>query len=241
MTFLSRPLHKRQTERGNVLFYILIAVGLLAALSYAVSQSSRGSASQLSQEKARLFASEMIEYANVVGSAVGQLRLRGVADTALCFDHDSWGHDDYDHAGCNDTRNNIFMLDGGGVTWSNAPPEAMDSSASPDNLWHFYGDNEIEEAGLTCGAASCADLIMVADELDVNVCTQLNTLLGVTNPSGNPPVDSAMGTTLFAGSYGASETIGDEAGSAALASKKAACFENDATGEYTFYKVLVAR
>ena len=235
------PFQNRPRERGNVLFYILIAVGLLAALSYAVSQSSRGSASQLSQEKARLFASEMIEYANVVASSTGQLRLRGVSDTALCYNHDSWGASNYDHAGCSDMRNHIFSLEGGGVTWANAPSEAMDTSASPDNLWHFYADNAVQNIGVTCAAASCADLIMVADEIDVNVCKQLNTLLGVSNPSGNPPTESAMGTTRFIGVYGAAETIGDEAGSANLSGQKAGCFTNTATGKYTFYKVLIAR
>ena len=79
------------SESGNVLFYILIAVALLAALSYTVAQSTRGNVGQLSAERARLYATEIIENANVMSSAVSQLRLRGVDLDELCFDHVSWG------------------------------------------------------------------------------------------------------------------------------------------------------
>ena len=87
------------SQSGNVLFYILIAVALLAALSYTVAQSTRGNVSQLSAERARLYATEIIENGNVISSAVSQLRLRGVGLDELCFDHPSWGASDYDQVG----------------------------------------------------------------------------------------------------------------------------------------------
>ncbi len=237
-----KRLSQRRGQRGSALIYILVAVALLAALSYAITQSSRGNLSHLTDEKARLLASEIIEYANVVTSATAQLRLRAGSDSLLCYDDDNWGANDYDHAGCSNTQNRIFSLDGGGVTWANAPAEAMDTTATPDNLWHFYADNEVENVGSTCGAASCADLLMVTDELNLDVCIKLNELLGVDNPSGAPPVDSAIGTTRFIGAYGYAETIGDESGGEALIGKKAACFQKtDNPAKYTFYKVLISR
>lgn len=232
---------KLSCESGNVLFYILIAVILLAALTYAVAQSGRGSVSQISEEKSKLLASEILEFANIMSNAVAQLRLRGVKDTDLCFDDPQWGGAAYNNPSCTDNTKKIFHLSGGGMTWKNAPAEAMDNTATPDNLWHIYGNNEVEEVGTTCGAAACADLILVTDELKESVCVQINELLGVDNPADVPPTDTSIGTTRFIGSYAYTQTIGDESGGAALVRKTGGCFENTSNGKFTFYKVLVAR
>lgn len=233
----------RNAERGNVLFYILIAVGLLAALSYAVSSASRGNLSKLKEDKARLLASEIIEYGNTIASGVAQLRLRGVPAGSLCFDDTHWPvSEDYDHAGCTDNANKIFNNEGAGVVFTPPPAEAMLTSAAPDNLWHIYGENEIQEVGQTCGGAGCAELLLVVDELDEQVCLQINDFLNVDNSGGTPPVDTNINVTLFQGSFGYSQTIGDEPGSADLAGKTAGCFRKSAApAKYTYYKVLLAR
>ena len=234
--------HMNRSQSGNVFLYILVAVALIGALTYAVSSGSRGSANQITEERAKLYAGEIIEYGNNLASAVSQVRLRGTDVSLMCFDHASWGANDYDHGGCTDDMNRIYHPSGGGITWVNAPAEGMDTAATPDNLFHFYGDNEIENVGTTTGAAGSADLILVVDELLLSTCQHINGLLGVTDSDDAPPTDSAFGETRYIGSFGYTETIGDEAGGAALAGKTAACFQKtDAPAEYVFYKVLVSR
>ncbi len=233
---------RRVAERGNVIFYVLIAVVLLAALSFAVAQSGRGNVKEISDNQARLLATELIEYSNTAGAAVSQLRLRGVKDSELCFDDPGWAID-YDHAGCAaDDANKVFHISGAGVIWNEAVGEAMDSSATPDNLWHFYGDNEIQDVGTTCAAAGCADLLIVVDELSLAVCIKLNDLLGVNNPGAVPPTDLGLGETLYKGSFAYNNTIGDEAGGTDLKAKTAACFQKTGVpAEYIYYKVLIVR
>lgn len=231
----------KNTESGNVLFYILIAVALLATLTIAVSQGGRGSANQISEERARLYAGEILEYANIMSSAVSQLRLRGVTDDLLCFDHTQWGADDYDHAGCTDNFNRLFHPEGAGLEWVRPPPEAMDTTASPDNLWHIYGDNEIENIGTTSGAAGSSDLILLVDELSQNVCEQINQLLGHTEDGDSIPQDTGYGETRYIGAFAYSETIVDEASGTALDGKSEGCFEDTTNNVYAFYKVLIAR
>ena len=231
----------RTSEQGNALFYVLIAVSLLAALSYAVVQSSRGNVAQINTERARLLAAEIIEYSDTMANAVAQLRLRGTDLDLMCFDHVSWGASDYDHAGCTDNLNKIYHVSGGGLTWTQAPSDAMDAAATPDNLWHIYGDNEVQDIGTTCAAAGCSDLLLITDELTQDVCIQINRLLGVTNPSSVPPTDTDIGETRYIGAFGYSQTIGDEAGGSVLAGQNAGCFENTTDGVYLFYKVLTAR
>lgn len=229
----------RHGERGNVLFYILIAVSMLGALSYAVTQSSRGNVTQMSTERNKLVAGELIEYSNVMVQAVSQLRLRGVDEDELCFDDPAWGADDYDHAGCTDNYNKIYHPDGAALSWSGLPDDAVDAGASPDNLWHINGANEVEGIGTTCGSDSCVDLLLIADELKQNVCTSINDLLGVSNPSEVPPSDMGMSHSRFMGVYGFNETMSDE--DVNLISKQSACYLDDDTGVYTFYTVLLAR
>lgn len=235
-------MNARKAESGNVLFYILIAVALLGALSFAVVQSGGGGAQSISDDRARLIATEIIEYSNVMSSAVSQLTLRGVGIDELCFDDTNWGGSNYNYSpGCDDNFNKIYHISGAGVNWVQAPSEAMDGSASPDNLWHIYGDNEVQGLGTTCGAAGCSDLILLVDELSKQVCQQLNGLLDVTNPSDDPPTDTDIGETRYVGVFGYAQTIGDEAGGTELVGRSSGCFYNTNDDKYVFYKVLIAR
>lgn len=226
------------SESGNILVYILIAVALLAALSYAVTQSSRGGG-DISNDRARLYATEIIDVASSMAAGVSQLRLRGVTAENLCFNHASWGGANYPNPSCSDNQAKLYDPEGAGLNWALAPLEAMESTATPDNLWHFYGDNEIENVGTTTGDIAGADLIVMVDELSLTVCQQINDLLGITDSATAPPSDTGYGATRFIGAFSYAATIGDE--DAALAGKNAACFLNTTTGEYAFYKVLLAR
>ena len=99
----------RAGECGNVLFYILIAVALIAALSYAVTTTSRGGGTaDISQEKAGLAASEILEYSNNIASAAAQLNLRGCRDTEISFDN-TLSATDYSNTNCNCSLRIIFV------------------------------------------------------------------------------------------------------------------------------------
>ena len=231
----------RTSESGNVLFYILIAVALLAALSYAVSQSSRGGANQIGEERARILATEIIDYSNILSKAVTQLKLRGVDLDELCFDSPLWGHTDYNYAGCNDDSNKIFHINGAGVTLKQPEAESQENTVGEKN-WRFTGANEINEIGTTCAADSCADLIMRANFIKEEVCIQINNILGVGTKNANPPIDTDISGTEFTGNFSYGRTVADEAGGAAASGQKAACmYQTGDNPKYFFYKVLIAR
>ncbi len=69
--------NKSMKQAGNVLFLILLAVALFAALSYAVTQSSRSGGKNASDEKARLVVAEILNYENAIRMAAQRIRMRG--------------------------------------------------------------------------------------------------------------------------------------------------------------------
>tara|TARA_B100000686_G_scaffold327900_1_gene387276 strand:+ start:2215 stop:2541 length:327 start_codon:yes stop_codon:yes gene_type:complete len=71
--------------QGNALFLILIAVALFAALSYAVTNSGRGSAG-VDREQAEIYASQILQQASALEAAVMRLTITGgCSDTDINF------------------------------------------------------------------------------------------------------------------------------------------------------------
>lgn len=231
-------IHKA-SQRGNVLFIILIAIGLLATLSFAVTWSSQsGGSGAVSKEKARLMASEILEYSKIVTNAVTQLRLRGCADSELSFAN-SAVNSYTNNAAPSDNTCHVFNTEGGGVNWGVPQNGVMTVSPSPNDSWNIYGSNEVEGIGSSGGSIENADLILALNGVSLEACKELNGLLKVTGSDAAPPQDSGINTTRYIGVYGNASVIGDE--SAALSAQKAACFEDTGASKFIFYKVLIAR
>ena len=73
-------------ENGNVLFLILIAVALFAALSYAVTQSSRGGGNA-DEERRIIEISEWLQFVGSIRTTIQRMVLNGTApsDIELCI------------------------------------------------------------------------------------------------------------------------------------------------------------
>lgn len=226
-------------ESGNILFYILVGVMLLAALSFAVTQGGRDNTKNLNQDKQRLLATEIIDYADTVKKAVDTVRLRSVPLMSLSF-ADAGLPAAYGTPGTN-PPDEIFNTAGGAVVYKDVAADALEGVASQSYV--FTAKNEIKDIGSTCAADACTELLVMLPALKKDICIAINSILGVDNPGGTPPADSASDATPFAGSATAvyADTIGDEAGSAALAGKTAGCFLDSGSSQYTFYQVLQAR
>lgn len=226
-----------KNQNGNVLFYILIAVALIAALSYAVSQSSRGGGDAISDQKIELFSGGLLDYGNVLSKAVAQLRLRGCQIGEISFAND------VDAAYANgaapaDGSCSVFHPNGGGV---NVQPIEDEAFLSGNPGYIYNASMQIQDLGSTCGNNTCTDLLFLARDVKLSICLQINDIMGIDNPGGIPPIETALDYTAFTGTYTSAQTIGDVTAAAAVAGKSSGCVEDDSSGEFVFYKVLMRR
>ena len=231
--YLARPDAARRNESGNLIFYILLTIALMAALSIAVSRGWRGSFDSLSADRQKLLATQIINDGDTLSKAVTQLRLRGVQFSQLRFASPdlAGGYGVYNAA----PDNEVFNPAGGGVNYRQPPVDAMVAPAD----YIFTAANGIEESGTTCTAAGCSDLIAVAGPLKREICIEINKLLDVDPNETTPPsmahLEIAM---LFAGSASYSATIGGGPSSVLLKGKTAGCVTDTGAGADYFYQLL---
>ncbi len=242
------------SESGNAIFYIFIAVAMLGALSFAVTQSSRSSLQSLTEDRARLFSSEIADYGNVLATATMQLRSRNIRDTQISFENNFVSG--YNHAPVQPSANKIFSVDGGGVLYKEPPLEWLDTTQSGQpnyRDWIFSGTANVFGVGTTAsGQVSTTELAAFLPYIRQEICLEINDRLGVPNPGGNPPQDiqdaeswnAIPANTKFTGAYEVGFWLGDDATGHELQSKRAGCFEGNGTppaGTYAFYQVLIGR
>lgn len=216
-------------ERGNVLVYILLAVALLGSLSFAVSQGWRGGMQDVTKEKARLYANDILEYANAVGNAVAQLRLRGCSDTQISFEASGIaGYVNNNAPG--DKSCHVFDLNGGGVTYKPMPPEALKSSITN---FAYTGMDAVNNIG-----TSDSELLMYGVGISDQVCIQINKMIG--QVTGDTLIQDNADVTPdpFLGIYSSNVAIGDGSDFDGV---RTGCFFCGPYGENVFYKVLIAR
>ncbi len=182
------------SQSGNVLFYILLCIALFAALGYAFSRGSTGGAQAISDEKAKLYASEIINYANQLQSAMVKLKLRGCSDTTFDFSNSIYltvagsATNTGNTNSPSDDSCDLFSSSGGNITPYIPPSEAVTSGvSSPTTNW-LPGHGGIRVGQFlkvgtddAAGTTSANDIYFNINYLQLKVCSAINTLLGI-NP-----------------------------------------------------------
>jgi len=101
---------------GNVLFLILIAVALFAALSYAVTQASRGGGKNIADEQASLETSKQQSIQANIDGALWRLKLiNGCRDNEISYETPSGDNANPDAP--EDNSCHVYHPDGGGVPY----------------------------------------------------------------------------------------------------------------------------
>jgi hypothetical protein len=169
-------------ERGNALIYVLIAIALFAALSMTLGrQTDTGEASSLSDERAELYATQLIAYAAQAKSSVDQMMFSGGKIETLDFTLP--GAAGYDTGSALDKIKRVYHPDGGGLIAENLPEEAAAYTGNdPEAGWYMGRFNNVEWTKLGPGNTSgpggteapFEDVILVAYGINEKICEKIN-------------------------------------------------------------------
>lgn len=222
-----------QNNKGNVLFLILIAVVLFAALSYAVTQSSRGTGkiNELGLiDSATVFSSNAS-----IETAINRLKILGCSDTELSFWHDSNGDgtedgsDSYYNASAPSSKKcHIYDASGGGVTYQ-TPSSIYGAPQSGASM----GYRITGSLGYSNTLSADPDLSIQTNNVNEDFCRQVN----VANGYGNTLTPTGTGGACYAGAFTGTYT-------------NAPCSDNQVSGnefcttqygDYVYYKLLISR
>lgn len=246
--------HKEQysPESGSVLFYILIAVALFAALAYAMSQNNRGGSTSKNEEFLQLQASEILQYANGLQRAIRHMRIEGLDFSELSFKNNFVAG--YDNALCGKDECRIFNPNGGGMSYQEPlVDDWLDSSQSTRTFfgeWYFPGDLCVLDVGSDSGAGCSSDnknnedVVVILPWIRKDLCEQINQDLGITSTGDPIPAESSgdawnADDRKFDGTDDDGERL-DQGG------RRYGCFEGNAfdnppAGTYHFFQVIWAR
>jgi len=164
--FMDRA-HNRTAERGNALIYVLIAIALFAALGFTLSrQTDTSEAGTLSEEKAELYATQLISYSAQAKSALDQMLFTAASDigdldftvpTDVTFDTGTLIH-------------KIYHPQGGGLLPGKIPTEAITQVTNdPEPSWYLGRFNNVEWT-----ASAAEEVVLIAYQINEAVCGLIN-------------------------------------------------------------------
>lgn len=230
------------SERGNALFLILIAVALFAALSYAVTQSGRGSGT-IDRETSMIAAGQITQYPASLRTAVTRMVITGISASYVDFTTGTGAAKVFDSQG----GGAVFQVPPAGIggsvaTGASGEGQAM-LGAQTINTW---GYKDILNATLgyyvfgvgTDTAVSGREMLAYLRDLSLPVCQQI--LKGLSDASYTTPVTQATAvvysTASGDGAIGPGVTLGNANTFGAYPGKAFACFKNGTV--YDYYHAL---
>ena len=227
-------------QSGNVLFLILIAVALFAALSYAVTSSTRTSGGQGSDETRLISSAQITQYPASVSTAVVRMIISGSSVDEIRFNRPS--DDEFDDLDSNDIG--VFHPQGGGATYNPAPEDVMVDGQPGD--WIFNAEMEVPDIGLSGPGGN--DIIAYLVGLKKSICLKINEEYGIgaTIPELEGGHSAEYETRMFddgSDDYEIPEIdvpdIDDGAGS--FDGQPFGCFQDGGGGDYVYYHVILER
>lgn len=183
MNILSR--HHRQSERGNILFVVLLAIVMIGALTVAIQSGNNSESSNIDDETLAIRATEVQRYASELERAITFILQNGISESDIRFAHPDANSDYGDLSADGDPTDQVFHQNGGGAEFR-APPSGVNNGSA----WEFYGNTALPNVG-----SSAADLVAVLPNVTQAFCDHINR---INNQRSDQPEDT--GTTATSAS-----------------------------------------
>lgn len=220
--------HNAHSASGNVLIYVLIAVVLFAALSFALTKQmgSGGATGTLDTNKARLRAEELINYATSARSTIEQMRtMTNVLPQEFNFVRQGGaGYGTAPHTA------KVYHPAGGGLNIFNATDELFKSGSAKRGWVVQQGTN------VAWSASSASDIIFTFLDVNPAICQAINERLLKDDTVPATTVNSSE--TFING--GGDDADFDASDCATCNQRLSFCIE-DSDGNDAFYNVILAR
>ena len=210
-TRMKMKMRDRDSERGNVLWFLMIGVALLAAITMVVSRGGSSTDQTGDYEQRSIQASQILRYARGIEATVQRMKLNGVSENDISFEN-SVSTTDYTNANCGTDDCMVFEAAGGGQNYMAPKAAWLDSANSAEDYygdWLFTGSSCIPDVGnggnLCIFSSSTLELMIILPYIKLDLCKQLNILAKASVTTGNPPqdADSAWAASSeFTGTYG---------------------------------------
>lgn len=154
-------------QSGNVLFIILLAIGLLGALTFAIQGTGQQNGN-IDRETTIIRVSEVRRYASELERGVHYILQNNYSESDIRFAHPN-AHTDYgDLDSDSDKTDQVFDGEGGGAKYRPPPSGVNDGSA-----WEFYGHTAFAHVG-----SDEAELIAVLPNVTQAFCDAVNDSVG---------------------------------------------------------------
>ncbi|MEM7679391.1 MAG: hypothetical protein AAF182_00080 [Pseudomonadota bacterium] len=230
----------RQTERGNILWFVMVAVIFTALLTMVLTRSSSTVEQAGDREQITIKITQVLRYAKSIESAIQDLSIRGVSINDVSFEN-AVTDVDYTNPKCQDNLCKLFDPAGAGLRYQR-PPDGV----APDGAeWLFTADNNVgseDDPVGTFGAPRGNELLMILERANPRFCQQLNRQFGITE-TPEIPRDGGINLEPYIGTFSNELSVleGDP-DPFEFENQRFGCFRNGLGSEKeTFYYVLLAQ
>lgn len=237
-----------KNNSGNILFVILIAVALFAALMFVFSRSNPAGQNSTVRETATINGAVLTQYVASIRSTLLRMRNDGRTLFELQFNSPA------DYASLTSPSFGVFHPSGGAVIYQTAPSALIDLQGdNPSRLWVFSYNFEVANVGTNAsGSLNGNDLTAFQVGIKEDVCVQINQRLGIvtqpipviTNQNYSSEMISDIQTYYIDHDYTLPTSefvIGGGAGDSALSGQLEGCYHEGQSDNYVYYGVMIDR
>lgn len=229
-------MRRHHPESGNALWFILLAVVLMGALTLTLSRGGSNSDQTGDFEQMRVQASKVLRTAAGIEQAITQLKMNGgCSEQQISFEADEDDDNVY-----NDSDDRYYNAKSPTDLSCHLFHRSGAALNRPGAEWRFV-TGSVENIG-----GGGTELLALMPDISADLCKAINRELSLSFPL----TDSFNATaydTEFAGAFTQDVAIGDEGGGGDFpAGKRSGCLTVDTTpaaldGDHVFYHVLMVR